>query len=343
MFVWQERIKFPINNRQIPKVPFSYSPLNSRRSHPPTQRLFTFLVNNIPSHVSIIIVFVIIALLQSLPSILYIYTFFFFNHFYHLFYHHLLWFFFFSLPFLNRQATSSKHGCRFNHMIAISANRITWGCVFDQHLPFYLFIYLFIYLFVTYFLSSLSLDKFLPNSFTTRIIVPRYPQDPSYEVLSIGQVMTKNADRTAKFDGTSENSASRDSSILDVPRRSKMTLLHVARSRDYVCGFQTRYRWYFNEIITETGHVSVCVCVSQMLVSLKFQKPVSAIQISFRRRRFPPLDSKATLVPFFLFYYHFFLFLCRSGREESLKISTREKFVRWNSDYQNPFVRWSFT
>ena len=206
-----------------------------------------------------------------------------------------------------------------------------------------LFIYLFIHLFVTYFLSSLSLDKFLRNSFTTRIIVPRYPQDPSYEVLSIGQVMTKNADRTAKFDGTSENSASRDSSILDVPRRSKMTLLHVARSRDYVCGFQTRYRWYFNEIITETGHVSVCVCVSQMLVSLKFQKPVSAIQISFRRRRFPPLDSKATLVPFFLFYYHFFLFLCRSGRKESLKISTREKFVRWNSDYQNPFVRWSFT
>ena len=80
-----------------------------------------------------------------------------------------------------------------------------------------------------------------------------------------------------------------------------------------------------------------------MLVSLKFQKPVSAIQISFRRRRFPPLDSKATLVPFFLFYYLFFFFLCRSGRKESLKISTREKFVCWNSDYRNPFVRWSFT
>ena len=57
--------KFPINNRQIPKVPFSYSPLNSRWSHPPTRRLFTFIVNNTPSHVSIIIVFVIIALLQS--------------------------------------------------------------------------------------------------------------------------------------------------------------------------------------------------------------------------------------------------------------------------------------
>lgn len=167
------------------------------------------------------------------------------------------------------------------------------------------FTLLFIYLFVTYFLSSLSLDKFLPNSFTTRIIVPWYPQYPSYEVYHL---MTKNADRAAKFDGTSENSASRDSSILDVTRRSKTTLLHVARSRDYVCGFQTRYRWYFNEIITETGNVSVCVCVSQMLVSLKFQKPVSAIQISFRRRRFPPLDSKATLVPFFLFYYLFSFF-----------------------------------
>lgn len=45
-----------------------------------------------------------------------------------------------------------------------------------------------------------------------------------------------------------------------------------------------------------------------MLVSLKFQKPVSAIQISFRRRRFPPLDSKATLVPFFLFIIFFSFF-----------------------------------
>lgn len=163
----------------LPKVPFSYSPLNSRWSHPLTQRLFTFIVNNIPSHVSIIIVFVIIALLQSndeqFHRLIYIYIFsnIFIIYFTIVFYD----FFFFSLPFLSRQATSSKHSCRFNHMIAISANRITWGCVFDQHLPFYLFIYLLSILF-----HPCHWIKFLPNSFTTRIVAPRYPQDPSYEV-----------------------------------------------------------------------------------------------------------------------------------------------------------------
>lgn len=99
--------KFPINNRQIPKVPFSYSPLNSRWSHPPTRRLFTFIVNNIPSHVSIIIVFVIIALLQSndehFHRLIYIYI---FKHFYHLFYHRLLWFFF--LFFTFSQSSSNE-------------------------------------------------------------------------------------------------------------------------------------------------------------------------------------------------------------------------------------------
>ena len=187
-----------------------------------------------------------------------------------------------------------------------------------------LFIYLFIHLFVTYFLSSLSLDKFLPNSFTTRIIVPRYPQDPSYEVLSIGQVMTKNADRTAKFDGTSENSASRDSSILDVPRRSKMTLLHVARSRDYVCGFQTRYRWYFNEIITETGHVSVCVCQSDVSF-IKIPETCVCNSDLFSASPFSSARLKGNFGPFLPFLLSFFPFsLSERSKRESENFYAKE-------------------
>ena len=168
--------KFPINNRQIPKVPFSYSPLNSRWSHPPTRRLFTFIVNNTPSHVSIIIVFVIIALLQSNDE-----------HFHRLIYIYFQTFLSSILPssfmiffsFLYLFSVVKQRAAN------IAVDSTTWPRyqrIVSLEGVFSINIYPFIYLFVKYFLSSVSLDKLLPNSLTTRTIVSRYPQDPSYEV-----------------------------------------------------------------------------------------------------------------------------------------------------------------
>lgn len=86
----------------------------------------------------------------------------------------------------------------------------------------------------------------------------------------------------------------------------------------------------------------MCVCQSDVSF-IKIPETCVCNSDLFSASPFSSARLKGNFGPFLPFYYLFFLFLCRSGRKESLKISTREKFVCWNSDCQNPFVRWSFT